>query len=252
MYKRLYANKNVEESDIIMSKQIIKLLTENGKVYATSREVAGDFEKEHYNVTRDIENLLKIEPLKNEGLKYFIPCTYFHRGNEYKQYKLTKDGFTLLAMGFTGSKAIQFKIDYMNKFNEMEAQLNDITEVMNTKGEMSLDDWNEIRFSIRRTKNTFADSNVDDIKQLVNEFIDYAIDLDTKTRVVRCDSAMKGLQELHNKVAKESTLNIAECYKILQYIDNIKNIKHMAENRHRGQKIAHRNKKIKTLENKAM
>lgn len=242
----------------------IKLVTENGKVFATSREVAKDFEKDHKEVIyaiegrRDSNNNIKnkgvINDLIESGIShlenYFIKSTYISRGKEYKEYKITKDGFTLLAMGFTGAKAIKFKIDYINKFNEMEEKLKEIDDVMNEKGNMSLEDWNKIRFSIRRTKNTFSDSNVDDVKQLVKEFIDYAIELDTKTRVVRCESAIKGLMELHNKVAKESTLNIAECYKILQYIDEIKKIKHMAENRHRGQKIAHRNKKIKQLENK--
>lgn len=232
--------------------KIIKLLTENGKVYATSKTIAEDFGKEHDDVLGSIRDLIKNLTTENIGVKsYFVESDYINsRNRKYPMYKLTKDGFTLLAMGFTGAKALKFKIDYINKFNEMEAQLQEVKETMNTKGEMSLDDWNEIRFSIRRTKNTFADSNVDDIKQLVNEFIDYAVDLDTKTRVVRCDSAIKGLQELHDRVAKESTLNIAECYKILQYKDSIKNVKHMAENRHRGQKIAHRNKKIKILESK--
>lgn len=231
-------------------KEEIKLLTENGKVYATSRIIAEDFKKEHDDILGSIRDMIKNLTTENIGVKnYFIESTYVNsRNRKYPQFKLTKDGFTLLAMGFTGAKALKFKIDYINKFNEMEQQLNEVSEVMNDKGKMSLEDWNKIRFSIRRTKNAFADSNVDNVKQLVNEFIDYVIDLDTKTRVVRCESAMKGLQELHDKVAKESTLNIAECYKILQYIDSIKNVKHMAENRHRGQKIAHRNKKIKVLE----
>jgi phage anti-repressor protein len=183
--------------------------------------------------------------LENEDWLGFVTIT---NGNETKDFEISLEFAKHISMMARTKKSHE----YRNYFLDLEKQVDEVTEVMNTKGEMSLDDWNEIRFSIRRTKNTFADSNVDDIKQLVNEFIDYAIDLDTKTRVVRCDSAMKGLQELHDKVAKESTLNIAECYKILQYIDNIKNIKHMAENRHRGQKIAHRNKKIKTLENKAI
>lgn len=226
----------------------VKLVTENGKVYATSRQIAKDFGKEHKHVLNNVREIIKNLADENSATNYFIKSTYKNRGKDYPEFKLTKDGFTLLAMGFTGAKALQFKIDYINKFNEMEQQLNEIKNVMKTKGEMSLEDYNKIRFSIRRTKNTFADSSVDDIKQLVKEFIDYAINLDTKTRVVRCMSAIKGLQELHDKVAKESTLNIAECYKILQYIDEIKKIKHEAENRHRGQKIAHRNKRIKALE----
>ena len=42
-------------------------------------------------------------------------------------YEITRDGFTLLAMGFTGKKAMQFKIKYIAAFNEMEAKLKDLT-----------------------------------------------------------------------------------------------------------------------------
>ncbi|MBZ9635518.1 Rha family transcriptional regulator [Clostridium sp. FP1] len=240
----------------------INLLTKNGKVYATSRTIATDFEKEHAEVIYSIEGRTDSKGnIKNNGVinelfeggisqveNYLVKSTYISRGKEYKEYLITKDGFTLLAMGFTGAKAFKFKIDYINKFNEMESKLNEVNEIMNTKGEMSLEDYNKIRFSIRRTMNTFVDSNVDDVKQLVKEFIDCVINLDTKTRVIRCESAMKGLRKLHDVIAKESSLNIAECYKILKYIDDIKELAHMAENRNRGQKIAHRNKKIKKLE----
>lgn len=35
-------------------------------------------------------------------------------------YEMDKDFFTLLVMGFTGEKALKFKIDYINRFNQME------------------------------------------------------------------------------------------------------------------------------------
>ena len=48
--------------------------------------------------------------------------SYTHPQNhqEYKMYYMNKDGFTLLAMGFTGKKAMQFKLDYIQAFNQME------------------------------------------------------------------------------------------------------------------------------------
>ncbi|MPM83829.1 hypothetical protein SDC9_130898 [bioreactor metagenome] len=41
----------------------------------------------------------------------------------YPAYRMTRDGFTLLAMGFTGKKALQFKLAYIDAFNRMEAKL---------------------------------------------------------------------------------------------------------------------------------
>ena len=94
-------------------------------VVCTSRAVAEMFGKRHDNVIRDIENaasdLLKIEEIKEN---YFIESVYRDSQNrKYPQYLMTRNGFTLLAMGFTGKKAMRFKVAYINRFNEMEAAL---------------------------------------------------------------------------------------------------------------------------------
>lgn len=91
-----------------------------GKLVAGSREVAKNFSKEHYNLVRDIENLIKKQPLIFEGLDYFIKTTFEHKGNEYKEYLLTRDGLSLLVMGYTGGKALDWKVKYINAFNELE------------------------------------------------------------------------------------------------------------------------------------
>ncbi len=87
----------------------------------TSRKVASFFGKRHDNVVRDIEGLIK--DLKSDTSKLrsqmFTLSTYKNRGKDYKQYLLTQDGFTLLAMGFTGAKALEFKLAYINAFNVM-------------------------------------------------------------------------------------------------------------------------------------
>ena len=52
-----------------------------------------------------------------------IETTYEHRGNIYREYLLTRDGFSLLVMGFTGSKALEWKLKYIQAFNKMEQKL---------------------------------------------------------------------------------------------------------------------------------
>lgn len=103
-----------------MSELVFK---ENNQILTTSRNVARDFEKEHRNITRGIESLLKNEHTPEDC---FIESTYIHPVNRqrYKEYLINKDGFTLLVMGFTGNEAMKFKVNYMNAFNEMEKQLN--------------------------------------------------------------------------------------------------------------------------------
>lgn len=105
----------------------------NGVLVADSLEVADRFGKAHKNVVRDIENLmdgieanrLKIEPIAEK--EYFIPDFYTDKRNrEQKRYKLTRDGFSLLVMGFTGPAALHWKLLYIEAFNKMEQALGDL------------------------------------------------------------------------------------------------------------------------------
>lgn len=90
----------------------------NEQVVTTSLVVAETFGKRHNNVMRDIEGLLKNEHTQN----LFQKGTYIHPQNkqEYPLYYMNKDGFTLLAMGFNGKEALQFKLQYIEAFNKME------------------------------------------------------------------------------------------------------------------------------------
>ena len=58
--------------------------------------------------------------------RFFIESAYINPQNNqsYPEYLITRDGLTLLAMGFTGKEALKFKLAYIDRFNEMEAQLN--------------------------------------------------------------------------------------------------------------------------------
>ena len=89
------------------------------KLITTSLKVAEVFEKEHKNVLKSIENLVA----DNSAAKYFRLTTYKNRGKEYPMYEMDRDGFSLLVMGFTGEKALQWKIKYIEAFNQMESEL---------------------------------------------------------------------------------------------------------------------------------
>ena len=102
-----------------MSK-IINILNQDGQLVVTSRQVAGDFEKEHKNVLQTISNLIA----ENSAVKNMIIESYYEvRGKQYPEYLLTRDGFSLLVMGFTGAKALQWKLKYIEAFNKMEQAL---------------------------------------------------------------------------------------------------------------------------------
>jgi len=95
----------------------------------SSRQVAEDFEKRHNDVVETIEKKLQLLTTENFVVKnYFLETSYNHRGNTYKEYLLTRDGFSYVVMGFTGEKADIWKLKYIEAFNEMEKELKRLYE----------------------------------------------------------------------------------------------------------------------------
>lgn len=99
----------------------------DGNVTTLSTDVATFFEKKHSKVIRAIENILST--VSEDRVRNFAQ-TVVTRANpsggapiKSKAYRLTRDGFTFLAMGFTGARAQEFKWAYIDAFNKMEAAL---------------------------------------------------------------------------------------------------------------------------------
>lgn len=87
----------------------------------TSLDVAETFEKEHRRVLQDIREIGCSEEFRQHN---FVQSEYLNQQN-HKQpmYYITRDGFTLLVMGYTGEKAMKFKEAYIRQFNQMEELL---------------------------------------------------------------------------------------------------------------------------------
>lgn len=125
----------------------LEMINHDGVAVVGSRTVANRFEKEHFIVTRDIEKLID-DMIKVNGEnsqptnlydensqptnlgneinveKYFIESFYVtDRGRTYKEYLLTRDGFSLLVMGYEGTKALKWKLQYIDAFNMMEQEI---------------------------------------------------------------------------------------------------------------------------------
>lgn len=98
----------------------IILSTQNGEPVASSRDVAKRFGKEHKHVLAAIRQLLVAE---NSATKFFHETEFEYRGQKFPEYLMNRDGFSLLAMGFTGKEAVQWKLKYIEAFNQMEKQL---------------------------------------------------------------------------------------------------------------------------------
>ena len=107
---------------------LINVRIENDRMITDSRNVADVFSKRHDNVIRDIENLKKdVLNFEEMFFKGTMPDSY---GREQKVYFMTRDGFTLLAMGFTGKDAMQWKLRYIEAFNKLAEAWNSPEAVM--------------------------------------------------------------------------------------------------------------------------
>ena len=92
-----------------------------GQITATSLQVAEHFGKRHPDVLRAIR---KLEVSEEFSRCNFAPRDYFdERGKVQPMYDITRDGFAMLAMGFTGKEAARWKEAYISTFNAMEAKL---------------------------------------------------------------------------------------------------------------------------------
>lgn len=103
---------------------------ENNQAVTTSLMVAEVFEKNHDNVLKVIRKILQEGIVKNDETPMFEETTYVNEQNKqsYPMFFMNRDGFTLLAMGFTGKKAMEFKLEYIKAFNKMEAIIKEQTK----------------------------------------------------------------------------------------------------------------------------
>ncbi|HLR24181.1 MAG TPA: phage regulatory protein/antirepressor Ant [Candidatus Avipropionibacterium sp.] len=125
------------------------IFIENNQALTNSRNIARDFDKEHRHV---LESIDKIKGVAENWADLFYETTYIHEQNkqEYREFLMNRDGFTLLAMGFTGKKALEFKMDYLNEFNKMEQFLN--SPEMIVQRAMEIQDEKIKRLKLESTK----------------------------------------------------------------------------------------------------
>lgn len=102
--------------------QLMELVEiKNNQAVVSSRQVAESFGKEHRAVLRSIRELQSVQNCAD----WFYKTTYTDDKNRtYPMYLMNLDGFSILVMGFTGEKAMQWKIKYIKAFNKMEKALN--------------------------------------------------------------------------------------------------------------------------------
>ncbi|MGV8830392.1 MAG: Rha family transcriptional regulator [Devosia sp.] len=103
------------------------VLSGTASTFTTSHAVADYFGKRHDHILRDVDRLVKALPnsFPAEGVPTFEVNAQVHpqNGQSYRFYNISRSGFMLLAMGFTGVKAARFKVALIAAFNEMQETL---------------------------------------------------------------------------------------------------------------------------------
>lgn len=140
------------------------VIMKNQQAVTTSLQVAATFNKNHRDVLAAIDGLK--EGVAENYADLFYEDTYIHPQNkqEYRQIIMNRDGFTLLAMGFTGKKAMKFKLDYINAFNEMEKTIKaqELT-IPTSKRELAL-----LALSANEETNERVDAIEQEVKEIKN------------------------------------------------------------------------------------
>ena len=114
-------------ANAIISANAPELNVIDGLPVVSSLTIAENFDKKHGDVLRDIHSISKDLPgemrERNFALSQYEGKTPTGGTRSYPMYLLTRDGFTLVAMGFTGKKALAWKVKYIQAFNAMERAL---------------------------------------------------------------------------------------------------------------------------------
>lgn len=132
----------------------------NDAAVCDSLQVAEKFGKRHDKLIAEIRRMYgeligKRSP-QNGGAKFFFESTYENRGKRYPMFLMTRDGFSLLVMGFTGKNALEWKLQYIRAFNQMEKLIQEKSTVA-----YQLSDQAE-----KSTRKTETD--------VIKEFVEYA------------------------------------------------------------------------------
>lgn len=184
------------------------VIMKNQQAVTTSLQVAENFNKRHSDVLESIKNLVT----ENSVAKYFFEGTYENRGKNYPLYFMNRDGFTLLAMSFTGKQALQFKLKYIDAFNRMENHIKQELDTSNLSPELQMFNGLFQALANQELETKRVESKVDNIANLVQ--IDSRDWRKDAVKVLRTIAIKRGGLDQFKETANESYLlleNRAKC-----------------------------------------
>ena len=158
----------------IVTQDGLHLIQEKDTIFCDSRELAHQFDKNHYNVIRDIED--SISKFNNSKMsdrisEYFVEADYTSGKKTYKRYKLTFKGFQSIALGFNGEKAFANRIKFIELFEYLlhNIEKDKLTALANSKDAQ----WLQFRAENKAYRSVLTDA--------IRKYIaDYRIEVEGK------------------------------------------------------------------------
>lgn len=130
------------------------VIMKDQQAVTTSLQVAESFGKRHDHILRGLDGIEKDVP--NFGEMFVVGTELDSYGRSRRVIYMNRDGFTLLAMGFTGKAALQFKLKYIDAFNKMEDHIKQQPQIPDTPRELAL---------LALAANEEASQRIDDINE---------------------------------------------------------------------------------------
>ncbi|HFZ4997446.1 TPA: Rha family transcriptional regulator [Campylobacter jejuni] len=200
---------------VVINGQNVSFEAVGDQTYTTSLSISSVFKKEHKNILAKIDELPQDE-FRELNFKLTERTAQFGaviRSEPY--YKITRDGFSLLVMGFTGEKAYKWKIEFIKAFNEMEKRLRNIEyekhdklafrQSLGCKSQLAQQKQkyeNEIKalkYDLEQSKNNFKDK----LNCILAKNGLYAFDFKTfKNYALKLEKMLKDLKDDENKENK--------------------------------------------------
>lgn len=166
---------------------VVNIQKHNGLNVVSSRVVAEQLGKEHKNVLRDLEKILSSSKVSH----LIIESSYKAKTGSYKEFLLSKDGFTMYMFNIQGYN--EFKMAYINKFNEMEKMLNDPMAIYEGKSR-----WDLILLHAQaeKDKEIMALEHKQEVKAIVDKLENTSADL--RTNFTQAVTRLASLYIKHN------------------------------------------------------
>ncbi|ELL7906486.1 TPA: Rha family transcriptional regulator [Campylobacter jejuni] len=200
---------------VVINGQNVSFEAVGDQTYTTSLSISSVFKKEHKNILAKIDELPQDE-FRELNFKLTERTAQFGaviRSEPY--YKITRDGFSLLVMGFTGEKAYKWKIEFIKAFNEMEKRLRNIEyekhdklafrQSLGYKSQLAQqkekyeNEIKALKYDLEQSKNNFKDK----LNCILAKNGLYAFDFKTfKNYALKLEKMLKDLKDDENKENK--------------------------------------------------